>query len=244
MIGLAGAALNFWLIEDYSNNTLAQFPKRSEPRSLVKRAFDFPIQQVEGLITTFQQLFGLNLTSVAYGIVPNPFAGMPSKLGQPTPPMNLTFVDGAESGQALPLWPLIQPARGVNLLMAWDNDEDALPYSWNNGTNLYDTYLNAKTSHIPFPVIPPPATFINRNYTAHPVLFGCNASLTTTQDERSPIVLYFANAPYSAYTNYSATAAAISREEIHQIFENSFNLVTQGNGSLSRLGCLYRMCCY
>ena len=241
MIGLAGAALNYWLIEDYSNNSLAQFPKRSsnfntllqKGQSLSKRTFDFQIAAVEGLLQTFQQLFGLNLTSVVYGSVPNPFAGMKTKSGYPPPPMNLSFVDGAESGQALPLWPQIQPARGMNLLIAWDDDEDTSPYAWNNGTNLYNTYLDANTSSLPFPVVPPPTTFINRGYTSRPTLFGCNVSLTTSGDTRSPIVLYVPNAPYSAYTNYSATAAAISRKEVNQIYVNSFNLLTQGNGTLS-----------
>lgn len=32
-------------------------------------------------------------------------------------------------------------------------------------------------------------------------LFGCDAKLTTTNDTRTPIVAYFANSPYSAYSN-------------------------------------------
>ena len=252
MMGAAGAAFSAWFIEDESNNTLAPFPKRSEPdesplqrqtHSAHKRSFTFPFSALEGLIATFSQVFGLNLTSIAYNIIPNPFAGMPvTQPGQAPPPAQLRTVDAAESGQALPLWPQIQPARRMNLLMAWDNDQDALQYNWNNGTNLYNTYLAANTSGLPFPVVPPPTTFINRKYDSRPVFFGCNTSLTTTGDERSPIVLYLANAPYSAYTNYSATAEVISREEIREVFVNSLNLMTQGNGTLSAdwvscLGC-------
>lgn len=246
MIGVAGAALNYWLIEDYSNNTLAQFPKRStlldHARRLSKRVFDFHLDAVEGLIQQFQTAFGLDINSTAYGVIPNPFADMPTKAGHAPQPLNLSFVDGAESGQAIPLWPHIQPARGMNLLMAWDDDEDAQPYSWNNGTNLYNTYVYTNTSGIPFPKIPPPTTFINKGYVSRPTLFGCNKSLTTTGDERSPIVLYLPNSPWSAYTNYSGTAEAISREEINQVYVNSWNLLTQGNGTLSSdwincLGC-------
>ncbi|MCJ1387737.1 hypothetical protein MMC18_000580 [Xylographa bjoerkii] len=252
VMGAAGAAFNAWYIEDKSNNTLAQFPKRSEiantlspyeDHSVSKRSFSFPLAAIEAVVTSFQESFGLDLTSIAYNNVPNPFAGMKAaKLGQAPPPSNLSTVDAAESGQALPLWPQIQPARGMNLLMAWDDDEDAVQLNWNNGTNLYNTYLAANSSGLPFPIVPPPTTFINRNYTARPVFFGCNTSLTTTGDERSPIVLYIANAPYSAYTNYSAAAEAVSREEVREIFVNSLNLMTQGNGTLSKdwvtcLGC-------
>lgn len=248
MIGVAGAALNYWLIEAYSNNTLAQFPKRATSllsravHKFSKRIFEFPIAEVQGLVQEFQQAFGLNLTQIVYGNIPNPFYGQPAKSGVAPPPLNLSFVDGAESGQALPIWPHIQPARGMNLLMTWDDDEDALPYSWNNGTNLYDTYLAAKAYGLPFPIVPPPTTFVNRGYVSKPTLFGCDANLTTSRDERSPIVLYLPNSPYSAYVNYSATAEAISREEIREIYVNSLNLLTQGNGTLSSdwvscLGC-------
>ena len=251
LMGAAAAAFNAWYIGDKSNGTLAAFPKRSEPgdpafqshnHSVFKRFFSIPLVVLEGLITVFQQNFDLDLTSIAYNIIPNPFAGMAVKPGQAPPPTNLSTVDPAESGQALPLWPQIQPARRMNLLMAWDDDEDAVQLNWNNGTNLYNTYLAANASGLPFPIVPPPTTFINRNYNAHPVFFGCNTSLTTTGDERSPIVLYIANAPYSAYTNYSAAAQSVSREEVREIFVNSLNLMTQGNGTLSAdwvtcLGC-------
>jgi lysophospholipase len=88
--------------------------------------------------------------------------------------------------------------------IAWDSNEDANPFSWNNGTNLYNTYVRANVSGIPLPIVLTPATFINKNFTTHPVFFGCNTELTTTKSPASPIIAYFANAPYSAYTNYSA----------------------------------------
>lgn len=81
-----------------------------------------------------------------------------------------------------------------------------------------------------------------QNYTLKPVLFGCNSSMTTTGDGTSPIVAYFTNSPYSWYSNYSWTAANMSYAEFNGILENSFNIVSQGNGTLSNawaecLGC-------
>ncbi|MCJ1315673.1 hypothetical protein MMC15_000993 [Xylographa vitiligo] len=251
LMGAAAAAFGAWYIGDKSNGTLAAFPKRSEAadpafqshtHSVFKRFFSVPLVVLDGLITAFQQSFGLDLTQIAYNSIPNPFAGMAAQPGQSRPPTNLSTVDPAESGQALPLWPQIQPARKMNLLIAWDDDEDAVQLNWNNGTNLHNTYLAAAAAGLPFPIVPPPATFIHRNYTARPVLFGCDPNLTTTGDARSPIVLYAANAPYSAYTNYSAAAQALGRDEVRAVFVNSLNLLTQGNGSLSAdwvacLGC-------
>lgn len=81
-------------------------------------------------------------------------------------------------------------------------------------------------------MIPPVGTWLARNYTTKPVFFGCNTSLTTTGDARSPLVVYFSNAPYSWYSNFSGFATNMSYTEFDGVLTNSFNLVTQGNGTL------------
>jgi lysophospholipase len=116
--------------------------------------------------------------------------------------------------------------------MAWDDDVDDEPYAWNNGTNLYDSYTHAKEHGLPFPEIPPVTELLALNYTLKPVLFGCDTNLTTTRDATSPIVAYFANAPYSMYANYS-WIETLAADEFDAVLENSFNLLTQGNGTLS-----------
>lgn len=126
--------------------------------------------------------------------------------------------------------------------MAWDDDADSHPYSWNNGTNIWDTYNRAKESGLPFPEIPPVSELLAHNYTLKPVLFGCDTNLTTTRDATSPIVAYFANSPYSWYSNYSWATGNMSHAEFDSILENSFNLLTQANGTLNKswvdcLGC-------
>lgn len=155
---------------------------------------------------------------------------------------DLSFVDGSEGGQTIPLWGLIQPSRNASFIVAWEDSNDAHPYEWMNGTNLYNTYVAAKDAGLPFPIIPPVSNFISHNYTTKPVFFGCDKKLTTTGDSRSPIVLYLANAPYSSYMNYSAAVNVMDPRQMNDIFVNSFNLVTQGNGTLDKdwpicLGC-------
>jgi lysophospholipase len=117
--------------------------------------------------------------------------------------------------------------------ISWDNDEDTVPYGWNNGTNIYNTYIQARRQGLAFPEVPPPSTFIKRNYTQRPVFFGCDANYTTTPtDLSSPIVMYMTNAPYSAYTNYTWYKSTFTPVEMHEILVNSWDLVTQGNNTL------------
>lgn len=249
--GTSAGAFNLWYIEYLSNGTEAPFAKRSlredsgthnkRRNSFAKRASP-PTAGLLELTQTFGQLFHENVSQLAYAYYPNPFAGLGSITPASAKEPLLRLVDGSESGQAIPLWGQIQPARGLNFIIAWDDNEDAAPYNWNNGTNLYDTYLSAQQNGLAFPVIPNADTFVNRNYTTSPVFFGCDPKLTTNGDANAPIVLYFANAPYSAYENYSYSQSNFSRSQINDIFLNSFNEVTQGNGTLDQewpicLGC-------
>ncbi|KAE8446162.1 hypothetical protein EG329_012535 [Mollisiaceae sp. DMI_Dod_QoI] len=243
LIGTSADAFDAWYIQALSNGTEAQFAKRTlrldgsngRNHKLRKRApqnggFGNLIEEIpEG----FEEALGLNLTSSSYGIWPNSFANLTTTSSLVNHSADLRLVDGSESGQAIPLWGQIQVARGLEFIIAWDDNSDAAPYSWNNGTNLYDTYLAANASRIPFPVIPPAATFVNNNYTHKPVFFGCDPLLTTTGDANGPIILYYVNSPYSAYTNYSYGQSKTSASQMYDIYLNGFNLVTQGNGTLA-----------
>ena len=247
IIGTSAGAFNFWYIEGKSNYTLAPFAKRAagndrsvESTALSKRS-NFPPTVLDDLVDTFDEYFHLNVSQIGYALWPNSFAGLASSSPLSNTP-RIRVVDASEDGQAIPLWGQIQSARGSSFIVAWDDNSDAAPYNWNNGTNLHNTYLAAKAAALDFPIVPPATTFVNRNYTHSPVFFGCDAKLTTRESADSPIVLYLANAPYSAYTNYSYAQTATTREQLSEIFTNSFNLVTQGNGTLDAewpvcLGC-------
>lgn len=47
-----------------------------------------------------------------------------------------------------------------------------------------------------------------------------------------PLVLYVTNALYSAYTNFSYTQTSTGKAQMHEIFTNECNMLTQGNGTL------------
>lgn len=47
----------------------------------------------------------------------------------------MIYVDGSETGQTVPLWPVIQPQRKADFIIAFDASGDGT-YGWVNGTNL------------------------------------------------------------------------------------------------------------
>ncbi|KAJ9607997.1 hypothetical protein H2200_008076 [Cladophialophora chaetospira] len=241
ILGVAAAAFNFWYVEAKSNGSVGSFSKRSlaltDAAMLSRRAAQFPAENALAIWNGFEEIFNLTLDEAMYPSVPNPFAGT-----NPAESEALQLTDGSETGQSIAYWGLIQPARKSDFIITWDNDQDQAPYSWNNGTNIYNTYIQARRHGLPFPEIPPPATFIKRNYTNQPVFFGCDTKYTTTHSLSSPIVLYLANSPYSAYTNFTWFQSKYTPVQMHGILVNGFDVVTQGNGTLDSqwsqcLGC-------
>lgn len=79
VLGTSGAAVNFWYIENKSNNTIAPFAKRSmeEETSLAKRANPPSETSLDSLFAGFSEEFNLTLQEIAYAVWPNPFNGIP-----------------------------------------------------------------------------------------------------------------------------------------------------------------------
>lgn len=240
VIGASADAYEYWWLENHSNDTLGQFPKRSEAESfhsqsrsapvhnrLTKRLEEeFPAKEVEELGSPFKEYFGLDLDGFTYARVPNPFRN------QSTAPQDyeLKLVDATEVESSLPLSG--QLARNASFIIAWDDNTDAWPNGWENGTDLYQAYLYFKANKIPFPIVPSPSTFIARNYTTKPAFFGCDAHLTSTNDTRAPIIAWFGNAPYSSYSNITFYQNQTPIPRVYDIWNNTFNQITQGAGSL------------
>ena len=253
MLGTTAQAFGFWYIEDKSNNTQGLFPKRSKLREeparqgfqansrLARRIVtQFPASELDEEAAAFKTYFNLNASEISYALVPNPFRDSSTSSESKNDDSNLQLVDSTELGSALPLTG--QLARNATFVMTWDDNSDALPYGWQNGTNLYNAYREFKALDVPFPVVPNPSTFIANNYTTKPAFFGCSANLTTKGDLRAPIIAWFASAPYSSYSNYSFFQSNTSIPRVEDIWVNSFNQMTQGNGTLDEewpecLGC-------
>ncbi|EAW09994.1 lysophospholipase family protein [Aspergillus clavatus NRRL 1] len=164
---------------------------------------------------------------------PNPFYGYRNSTAAYSQSRELDVVDGGEDGQNIPLHPLIQPTRHVDVIFAVDSSANT-HYSWPNGSSLVATYERSlNTTGIGngtvFPPVPDVNTFINLGLNTRPTFFGCDAANLSAP---APLVVYLPNAPYSAASNTSTFQLAYSDAERDEIITNGYNVVTRGNGTV------------
>jgi lysophospholipase len=163
---------------------------------------------------------------------PNPFYGFNNATNRNAQTQQLTLVDGGEDGQNIPLYPLIQPMRHVDVIFAVDSSADTT-YNWPNGTSLVATYQRSLNTTIEngtsFPSIPDQNTFVNLGLNNHPTFFGCNASNMTGP---APLIVYIPNAPYITLSNVSTFDPDYNDTQRNAIIQNGYEVATLGNGTL------------
>ena len=170
---------------------------------------------------------------------PNPFLNWdPTSNNVNAKDTQLSLVDGGEDLQNIPLNPLIQPLRAVDIIFAIDSSADT-ENSWPNGTALRATYDRADSdigNGTLFPSIPSAETFINERLNQRPTLFGCDANNFTIPDNGTvpPLIFYIPNAPYTYHSNASTFDPSYSTEERNEIILNGLNGATQGNGTVDK----------
>ncbi|KAK0347300.1 Lysophospholipase 1 [Friedmanniomyces endolithicus] len=174
---------------------------------------------------------------------PNPFYNYRSSTNSYASSRQLTLVDGGEDLQNVPLVPLIQPVRHVDVIFAIDSSADtnaSLPTNasatnWPDGASLVATYersLNATMENgTAFPAIPDINTFMNLGLNNRPTFFGCDAA---NQTGPSPLIVYLPNAPYVYNSNVSTFDLSYNDTERNAIVLNGYNGATQGNGTLDK----------
>lgn len=190
----------------------------------------------------------VNETRAQDGLVslyePNPFKGWnPTGHALDANSDALVLVDGGTDLENLPLQPLIQPARAVDVIVAVDSSADT-SYIWPNGSALVATYersLNASgiANHTAFPSIPDPNTFINLGLNQRPTFFGCNASNSSGP---TPLIVYIPNAPYTYSSNISTFQLDINMTQRDAMVANGYQVAKMGNGTANKefkscLGC-------
>ncbi|KJR81369.1 lysophospholipase [Sporothrix schenckii 1099-18] len=191
----------------------------------------FVLNIIEDLLTDLGQA---NNDIAQY--VPNPFYKYHPATNDFANATQLTLVDGGEDLQNLPLHPLIQPVRAVDVIVAVDSSADT-DFNWPNGTALrasYDRSLGAIANGTLFPPVPDDHTFVNLQLNQHPTFFGCNASNFSLSDGQTlpPLVVYLPNAPWSEFSNVSTFDPSYSLAQRNAIIQNGFNAATRGNGTL------------
>lgn len=163
---------------------------------------------------------------------PNPFYGYHNSTSPIAEEKALDLVDGGEDLQNIPLHPLIQPERHVDVVFAVDSSADT-EYNWPNGTALVATYersvkhkrLSNGTS---FPAVPDQNTFVNLGMNTRPTFFGCDAK---NMSGPSPLVVYLPNYPYVAFSNVSTFDPAYNNTERDAIISNGYDVATMANST-------------
>ncbi|AEO65946.1 uncharacterized protein THITE_2047170 [Thermothielavioides terrestris NRRL 8126] len=169
--------------------------------------------------------------------VPNPFLGWNNASNPTADAFELDLVDGGMDLQNIPLHPLIQPARAVDVIFAVDSSADTT-YSWPNGTAMRATYARSQSpiaNGTLFPAVPDDRTFLALGLNNRPTFFGCDAhnfTTTTSQSAPPPLVVYLPNAPYTALSNATTFTPSYALAQRDAIIRNGYDAATQGNGTL------------
>lgn len=168
--------------------------------------------------------------------VPNPFLGW-NKGSNPTASTSeLDLVDGGLDLQNIPLHPLIQPFRSVDVIFAVDSSADTT-YAWPNGTAMrasFDRIRGSIANGTLFPAVPDDKTFLAHGLNNRPTFFGCDVkNFTLAQGQTAPpLIVYVPNAPYTAMSNVTTFTPSYTLPERDGIIRNGYNAATQGNGTL------------
>ncbi|KAJ5545575.1 hypothetical protein N7494_003160 [Penicillium frequentans] len=173
---------------------------------------------------------------------PNPFYLYTNQSEYATSTL-LTLVDGGEDLQNIPLEPLLQSKRELNVILAIDSSADTNT-RWPNGTAMVATYERSMSSlghssDLAFPYVPDQNTFINLGLNNRPTFFGCNSSNISGS---APLVVYIPNAPYIYHSNVSTFDLQYNTTERNAIIHNGYDIATLGNGTVDSdwptcLGC-------
>jgi lysophospholipase len=182
-------------------------------------------------LTSILEVLGEGNNDIAQ-YTPNPFRGWRPGFNRNTNSTELSLVDGGEDLQNIPLHPLLQPTRGVDVIFAIDSSADTTT-NWPNGTALRATYDRSKepiANGTSFPAIPSANTFINTGLSNRPTFFGCNKDASGgTYD--GPLIVYVPNAPYTALSNVSTFDFDYPRSRSNDVIRNGYDGATQGNGT-------------
>lgn len=187
---------------------------------------------------------------------PNPFYkfGGSAKENEIFHNKHLYMVDGGEDGQNIPLQPLLQGPRKVDLIFALDSTADV--DGWPNGTilqNTKDRYHHEQHKGITvsidgvattidaFPEIPESKIFVMQKLNKRPIFFGCHLSKfhkrkfveeDVVDDYLPPIIGYFANTNYSYLSNTSTFKLTYTDDEVSKVIENAYNIISYSNSTI------------
>ncbi|KAG0145240.1 hypothetical protein CROQUDRAFT_46067 [Cronartium quercuum f. sp. fusiforme G11] len=173
-------------------------------------------------------------------LVPNPFQGQEAGIFgdngfDDSNRDTLLLADGAMAAENLPLFPLLQPSRKVDIIFALDGSVNGKAFDnphvhgYPNGTSLFLTSRKLSSPEYrgyQFPKIPDAmnGSFALAGYHKRPTLFGC-------EDNNVPLILYLPNYFVSTLTNMPTMQTDYTWQELDGFFENGFFIATQSNST-------------
>lgn len=147
-----------------------------------------------------------------YSSIPNPFFGMSSS-PQVSELTDLALVDGGNSGQVIPLWPLLERSS-IDVTFVWDNYYDVLGVGTSGG-QFYDTYVASIPANLDrMPVVPDTTDFEALGLNTKPTVFGCD-------DVNKQTMIYV---PVQEYIPQTSSTFNLSTTP-----EQTRNFITNGN---------------
>ena len=167
---------------------------------------------------------------------PNPFLGYNTATNANANSTSLTLVDGGEDLQNIPLYPLIQPVRDVDVIFAIDSSADTTT-NFPNGTAMVATYERSAAAienGTAFPFVPDQQTFVNLGLNTRPTFFGCNVSNYTQSLNKGagPLVIYLPNTYYITNSGVATFDPQYNTSQRNALIENGYDAVTMANGTL------------
>jgi lysophospholipase len=168
-----------------------------------------------------------------YAVYPNPFHNY-ARSSLVSAQTELTLVDGGEAHQNNPIFPLLQPSRGVDVIIVNDNSADNSD-NFPDGSEILTTYiqsLNAGLTKMPF--IPSVDTFVSEGLNKRPTFFGCNDTSKIT-------IVYLPNVNYTFPSNQPTSKLQYAQDETEGMIANGVQIASMGGSSTwaACLGCAF-----
>lgn len=167
-----------------------------------------------------------------YAVYPNPFKNYP-RSSAVSAQSELSLVDGGEGHQNNAIFPLLQPARKVDVIIATDNSADSDNFP--DGSEILQTYqrsVRAGLTKMPF--IPPVSTFTAQGLNKRPTFFGCD-------DPTKITIVYLPNVNYTFPSNQSTEKLQYTPSQTDAMIANGVQIATKGGDAQwpTCLGCAF-----
>lgn len=167
----------------------------------------------ESAFKVFTDWFTTDESLVSY--IPNPFKNVEGTFGNQNPYVKL--MDGGLTGQNLPLIPLLEPSRKIEMIYTVDASADDNTYP--TGSQLLNNQEYAYQVKLPFPPIPQSEQdmILNgiRNKTT---IFGCGSLINSNYT--GPMLVYIPNYTSVFNSNTPTTKTTYTSLEVAYMIEN------------------------